>query len=126
MGVLATIDWPFPPSVNGLYDGGHKTHRRFKSARYNAWLQKLSGQSRVTINGPVTAVYALCPPDKRVRDLGNYEKAVSDALVSHGYLKDDSQIRRMTLWWVAQSQAPLGLRITIGALDEAAMQEVAA
>lgn len=90
---------PFPPSVNGLYATDWKTKRRFKSEAYALWLidakKALDGQPKPEkpIGGEVTVEYWFTFPDKRKRDLMNYEKAVTDLLVEQGYLIDDSQIR---------------------------------
>lgn len=35
--------------------------------------------------------YSLNHPDNRTRDDGNYEKALTDLLVTHGIIKDDSR-----------------------------------
>lgn len=108
------LDWPFPPSVNSLYDGGHKTHRRFKSDTYKDWLRKLQGTVKVRglaiFTNPCKAIYTLQRPDKRRRDVANYEKAVSDALVKHGVLSDDTLIEEITLKW---GEAPQGVRVEI-------------
>jgi len=39
------------------------------------------------------------PPDKRVRDLDNLEKALWDALAHAGVFKNDVQIKRKTVEW---------------------------
>ena len=101
------LTFPFPPSVNSLYDGGKNTKRRFTSERYARWIEDagwhlLSQRDRNNRHtGPVEVVYTLCPPDKRRRDVFNYEKAISDLLVKHGILSDDVLIQKGTVQWLA-------------------------
>lgn len=94
---------PFPPSVNNLYVNGNRG--RFTSERYELWrvealamfLQQPARLHRHT--QPVAVVYTFGQPDKRRRDVFNLEKAVSDFLVKHGVLADDSLIHRGTVQW---------------------------
>ena len=39
------------------------------------------------------------PPDNRIRDLDNYNKALFDALTHAGVWEDDSQVKRMLVEW---------------------------
>jgi crossover junction endodeoxyribonuclease RusA len=56
-------------------------------------LQRLKGsQAQFPIKGRLEVTYSVNPPDRRKRDLGNLEKAVSDALHKCGVIEDDSQI----------------------------------
>lgn len=48
---------------------------------------------------PVQVIYKFGRPDKRARDVFNLEKAVSDLLVAHGIIKDDTLIYRGTVEW---------------------------
>lgn len=96
---------PFPPTANNLFSGGLNTKRRFPSAAYKAW-QQHAGYALLTQpdrhhrhTTPVEVVYTFCPPDKRRRDVFNLEKPVSDLLVKHGILADDSLIRKGTVQW---------------------------
>lgn len=59
----------------------------------------LSGQKIFYFQAPVQVTYRLGRPDKRIRDLENYAKAVSDLLVSSTILKDDSLIHRLIMEW---------------------------
>lgn len=100
------INLPFPPSVNGLYSTDWKTKRRFVSEKYKRWQEdsyyKLLGerQRNNRHKGQVEVVYTFTPPDKRHRDCFNYEKAVSDFLVKHQLIKDDSMIVKGTVQWM--------------------------
>jgi crossover junction endodeoxyribonuclease RusA len=88
---------PFPPSVNGLFAG---KGRRYCSRTYKAW--KAAAAPFVPaglIPGPYTLDLLFDRPDRRSRDLGNLEKAVSDLLVERGLVIDDSCCERITLAW---------------------------
>jgi len=79
---------PLCPSVNGLYGGG-SGQQRFKSKQYKAWLKIVptvpaEGFKRVALR------YTMYFPDRRLRDLGNYEKAITDYLVAQGFIEDDN------------------------------------
>ena len=39
------------------------------------------------------------PPDNRIRDLDNYNKALFDALTHTGVWEDDRQVKRMLVEW---------------------------
>jgi crossover junction endodeoxyribonuclease RusA len=106
---------PFPPSVNGLYATNFKTKRRFKSKKYVEW-----GHAAIwditrlgMTKGKVKVLYEFGRPDKRRRDVANYEKAVSDILVAGGLIEDDSMIEEITLRWADVE----GVEITIEAIE---------
>lgn len=44
-------------------------------------------------------------PDKRKRDLGNLEKAISDILVSQNIIEDDNLCEWLDIRWVAEGPA---------------------
>ena len=97
---------PFPPSVNALYAnianvGRIKTHA-YKVWRNEAGL-RLSLQRPKKISGRVRIVIRAVPPDKRKRDLGNLEKAISDLLVDMNVIDDDSLIECQSSCWVSDS-----------------------
>ena|SRR5580698_10610245 len=104
-GSVIELTLPFPPSVNALYDGGHKSHQRFKNKRYKEWLresaQALLGQEYVPFAPHLSLEvhYRLSAPDERRRDLANCEKALSDFLVSSKIISDDSMIHRLIMEW---------------------------
>lgn len=97
---MIRIELPFPPSVNNLYVNAGR--RRVMSARYKAWFSLACVSVKDTHRqnvGPYALAIALKRPDKRRRDLGNLEKAVSDLLVECGVIQDDSLCERITLTW---------------------------
>lgn len=51
------------------------------------------------ITTPVRMYVALCPPDRRRRDVDNYSKALLDGLVEAKVLEDDSLIRDLRIVW---------------------------
>lgn len=94
---------PFPPTANNLFAG---RLRRFPSRAYKAWREEatraLRQQRRVPrFAGRVRVTISLGRPDRRRRDVANYEKAPIDLLVAGGVLEDDSLIEEMVLRWDA-------------------------
>jgi len=107
-----SFDLPFPPSTNGLFAG---KARRYLSAGYKAW--KAAAGPRVPaglIAGPYSLDLIFDRPDRRARDLGNLEKAVSDLIVERGLVIDDSCCQRITLSWSdAPPQREAVVRVTV-------------
>ena len=88
--MIYTITLPFPPSVNALFNGG-SGQRRFPTNAYKEWQLKCPAiQNPPRIGFPVALEYTMVMPDNRVRDVGNYEKAVTDWLVKSGVILDDN------------------------------------
>lgn len=84
------ITLPYPPSVNALFNGG-SGQKRFPSKKYKEWLLACPQVfDRPKINIPVKVYYDFYLPDNRIRDIGNYEKAVTDFLVKNEILEDDN------------------------------------
>lgn len=114
MSDYACLVLPFPPTTNNLFAG--KT-RRFKSRRYKEWSDEagraIAAQNPPGFACPVAVTYSYGRPDKRRRDIGNLEKAVSDSLVDTGVLADDSLIEKLTLQWC---EDVTGCRVEIEAL----------
>ena len=97
---VARIALPWPPTTNQLHTvvGGRKIlskrGRQYHQAVAEAVLLQRparfgSARVRVTLD--------LHPPDRRKRDLANFEKAAIDGLVRAGVLDDDSQIDELRL-----------------------------
>lgn len=98
------IDLPRPPSVNNLTTN-HPVHGRVPTPRYASWLRAAGNELNGQKPGRVDGAYELTllvgiVNDKRRRDLGNLEKAVSDLLVEHHVIADDSLARRIVIEWV--------------------------
>ena len=100
----ATVYLPYPPTANNLFPTG-KNGRRFMSPKYKAWRDQagwaLAAQHPAPTRGPVAVTYDIRRiADRRRRDLGNMEKALSDLLVHAGVIEDDCLIEELTLRWV--------------------------
>ena len=101
---MIRLSLPFPPSVNAAYANGGNKRGRHKTAAYIVWERLaaigIKDSHRLALK---TYTLAIClrRPDKRTRDLGNYEKCVSDLLVAHGIVADDSGCERLTMHWDA-------------------------
>ena len=112
---------PYPPSVNGLYanlDG----HGRINTERYDGWLTeagwRLLEQRPGRIAGPYQIEIHASRPDNRARDLGNLEKPISDLLVKHRVVADDSLADKITIQW-EPVDAGAGVRVILTRLSEA-------
>ena len=99
---------PFPPSINRLWRAS-KGGRVYRSGEYAGWrsvsLWRLREQMRTGYPGQkVEGAYRLTVravrPDRRRRDLGNLEKAISDIIVAAGIVEDDHLCQQITLMWV--------------------------
>ena len=100
---------PFPPTVNSYYrapdkgalKGKHlisESGRKFKKKVYAAVVTQYGGIPRpVTVDVEVNIT--LYPPDRRRRDLDNYNKALFDALTNSRVWVDDRQVQRMLVEW---------------------------
>lgn len=107
---MIRLHLPFPPSVNSMYANGGNKRGRHKTATYEAWIKLASiaiKDSHRQALGPYSLSICLEPPDdRRSRDLGNLEKAVSDLLVMHGIVKDDRYCQRLVMTWGTGLPAP--------------------
>ncbi|HYE38207.1 RusA family crossover junction endodeoxyribonuclease [Methylocaldum sp.] len=99
---MIALSLPFPPSANRLWRAVNG--RNIKSAVYRVWEAECAGcilAQRIgrAIDGRYAITIDADRPDRRKRDLGNLEKAVSDALVSCGLVRDDSDADEITIRW---------------------------
>lgn len=101
---MIRLTLPFPPSVNAMYANGGNRRGRHKTPTYIAWEVMAGAQikdsHRLNLSSYSISI-CLRRPDKRARDLGNLEKAISDLLVAHGVVKDDSMCERISMQWDA-------------------------
>jgi Holliday junction resolvase RusA-like endonuclease len=74
----------------------HKSTEGKAWADNAAWLVKASG---VKVTGPYILRVTAVRPDKRRRDLGNLDKAVSDALQDGGAVEDDCMCQAALWSW---------------------------
>jgi crossover junction endodeoxyribonuclease RusA len=104
------IALPYPPSVNHIWRVGANS-KVYKSkdgrawADEAAWLVKSSG---VKVVGPYILTVIVHRPDKRKRDLGNLDKAVSDALQAGGAVQDDCMCA-LAVWGWSDTTAEVNL-----------------
>ncbi|WP_250387575.1 RusA family crossover junction endodeoxyribonuclease [Escherichia coli] len=100
---------PFPPSVNTYWRHPNKgafagkslisaAGRKFQSAACAAIVEQLRRLPKPT-SAPAAVEIVLFPPDNRIRDLDNYNKALFDALTHAGVWEDDRQVKRMLVEW---------------------------
>ena len=112
---MTVVSLPFPVSVNAMFADG-KT-RRHKSQRYADWLLEagyaLNRQKPPPVPGKVVIHYELQDGrDKRERDCFNFEKGVTDLLVTHGVIERDSN-RCLRAGLIEWSHDVEGIRVTI-------------
>jgi crossover junction endodeoxyribonuclease RusA len=120
---MIRLHLPFPPTVNTLYGNGGVNRGRHKTKAYEDWIKLASTvikESHRQHLGPYSLSICLEAPDKRGRDLGNLEKAVSDLLVIHGVVKDDRYCQRLTMTWGTGLPAPCVVLIQTAEEDLAA------
>lgn len=92
---MLTLTLPFPSSTNHSHHYG--SGRKFLSKKTKEFREQVLNiviENKIKIEGtPRLAIfYAFYPPDKRRRDIGNYEKQTTDALMEAGVFLDDEQI----------------------------------
>jgi crossover junction endodeoxyribonuclease RusA len=100
---MIRIVLPFPPSVNRLWRTT-KGGGMYRSPEYAAWRKQaewaVAGQVKgKKIAGEYTLEITAVKPDKRRRDLGNLEKAVSDILQHAKVIEDDYLCQEIHIRW---------------------------
>lgn len=88
---------PFPPSVNGYWRSFRGSQIISEKGRYyRAHVARILRDCE-PLSGRLRAKVYLWMPDRRKRDLDNYQKALFDSLVHAGALVDDSLIDRLVV-----------------------------
>ena len=103
-----TVKLPkLPPPLSACYTNV-RGRGRVKTKRYREWINLCSPclYGHKFITGKVCVEYSFFRPDKRKRDLGNLEKALSDLLTGK-LIEDDSMIEDLRLSWAKQDCAVL-------------------
>lgn len=101
---VRTLSLTLPPSVNSCYSNV-AGKGRVKTKAYRQWIKFCDNLLSVTkqniepLKGKYIVLYELDKPDRRKRDCANYEKALSDYLVSRNILQDDSNIEFNAQLW---------------------------
>lgn len=93
---------PYPPTVNTYWRRvGNRTVLSAGAKRYreNVGAAVLQQGRRRTFTEEVALEVEFRPPDKRRRDLDNLLKGVLDSLAYAGVYLDDSQVRRVVMWF---------------------------
>ena len=109
---------PLPPPLSACFKNAAK-RGRVTTKRYDAWQQIALLRAREQMRDlrwppyfvNVQVDYQFGRPDKRIRDLGNLEKATSDLLVKLGVLRDDSQIVDLRMRWADVDGAIVTVRL---------------
>jgi crossover junction endodeoxyribonuclease RusA len=91
---------PIPPSVNAIHRAVRGRNILSKEARiwYAESIRSIKQQAQGWCSSKRLSVsYDYSFADNRRRDIGNYEKILSDSITKAGLWGDDSQIDRITL-----------------------------
>ena len=91
------LSLPFPPTVN-TYRAVVR-NRLITSKKGREYKQTVIGSVGLvdTLEGRLSVVMMIHPPDKRRRDLDNLTKPLLDALQEAGVYADDSQIDKLLI-----------------------------
>lgn len=82
------VSLPVPPSVNALY--AHHKRRRYKTKKYDQWIERAGWEVMSQRPSPVKGPYRLYLSLPKTRgDPDNRIKAASDLLVNLGLIPDD-------------------------------------
>lgn len=95
-----TLTLPWPPTTNQLHTvaGRRKIlSSRGRQYRANALAAIIEQRPPKLGSARLKVTLTLNPPDRRKRDLANFEKAAIDALAFAGVFQDDSQIDDLRL-----------------------------
>ena len=93
---------PFPPTVNNYYVKTKRgvfisqKGRKFREAIKDAVHEQIPGFDVLTCK--LLVEVTLFVPDKRIRDLDNYMKALLDSLTQAEVWEDDSQIDQLFIY----------------------------
>lgn len=89
--IFAYFILPMPPSANGLF-ANFKGRGRIKSEQYTKWTHDAGWRLKSQKPGKIDGKYQLSivVPAKTRGDIDNRIKAISDLLVEHGVVQDDT------------------------------------
>lgn len=93
---MIELTLPWPPSINHYY-GTARNGRKYLRTAGRVFRREVfyaCKQDKVKkMEGPLKVTLIWYPPNKRKRDIDNYDKALLDALKYGGCYVDDSQIK---------------------------------
>ena len=86
------INLPFPPSVNHYL--GSRGFHRYKTPKAKVFDSEvyaivLQTKANLHYDKPLAVWYQYWFPDRRKRDIANYEKVLTDSMVTAGVMVDD-------------------------------------
>lgn len=93
-----SLELPWPPTVNGYRIRGRWRTPRGRIFRDDV-IQICLARKVQPLEGPVRGDFYFFPPDRRVRDINNYWKALEDALTCGGVWHNDSQLKAPQPHW---------------------------
>jgi crossover junction endodeoxyribonuclease RusA len=103
--ITLTLPWPSSTNHSHHYGSGRKFLSK-KTKEFREKVQEIVINSKCgKIEGRLAVFYAFYPPDRRRRDIGNYEKQATDALMEAGLFDDDEQI---DLIWLVRREVIKG------------------
>ena len=87
--ITLTLPWPSSTNHSHHYGSGRKFLSK-KTKQFREQVQEIVIDAKCgKVNGRLAVFYAFYPPDRRRRDIGNYEKQTTDALMETGIFDDD-------------------------------------
>lgn len=101
----------------------HDRGRVHKSSEYKAWVKEagyhwLIQKRKVPVKyilGRYVLEVLVYPPDNRMRDLGNLEKALSDFLQDMGIVQNDYLSKRIVFEWADPPYTDYCVEVTVTA-----------
>ncbi|MGJ8524122.1 Crossover junction endodeoxyribonuclease RusA [Carnimonas sp. R-84981] len=101
---MISLTLPFPPTVNTVWRNVNgrtlisKKGREYREGVTQSILEQLTNTGLKISDKRLSVEVLLYPPDKRKRDIDNYNKALLDAITHTGRIwHDDSQIDVLTV-----------------------------
>lgn len=110
---IVQIELPYPVSTNALWMRSSTTGQLVKSPRYATWFRSAGNELALQRPGRIEGKYSLEVLVERKsgrRDIDNTIKSISDLLVDHQVIEDDSLAQRVTIEW---SDTAKGAWVTI-------------
>jgi crossover junction endodeoxyribonuclease RusA len=116
---IIVIDLPPPPSANRLWRSirgkviKSREYREWISVAGGHWLQQKPASALKSIDGYYTLKIVISRSLGRRRDIGNFEKGISDLLQALRIIENDNLCEELHLVRGDETDAPLGTRIFI-------------